>query len=65
MRFDAELDVRGLNCPLPILRTKKRIAQLASGQILKIDATDPRAAKDFNLFGSNSPPLAAFVRLEG
>lgn len=48
--FDSELDVRGLRCPLPILRTKKKLAELASGQVLKVVATDPGTAKDFEAF---------------
>lgn len=48
--FDAELDARGLNCPLPILRAKKAINALNVGQILKIVATDPGAIKDFEAF---------------
>ena len=50
MRFDAELDARGLNCPLPILRTKRKLSELASGQVLRIKATDRGAAKDFQMF---------------
>jgi len=50
MNIDMELDARGLNCPLPILRAKKSIAQLADGQILKIIATDPGSVKDFEAF---------------
>jgi tRNA 2-thiouridine synthesizing protein A len=50
MNIDMELDARGLNCPLPILRAKKSIAQLASGQVLKITATDPGSVKDFESF---------------
>jgi tRNA 2-thiouridine synthesizing protein A len=50
MQFDKELDARGLNCPLPILRTKKALTDLASGQVLKIMATDPGAVKDFQAF---------------
>jgi tRNA 2-thiouridine synthesizing protein A len=50
MHFDKELDARGLNCPLPILRTKKALAELASGQVLKVLATDPGALKDFQAF---------------
>jgi tRNA 2-thiouridine synthesizing protein A len=41
MNFDKELDARGLNCPLPILRTKKALTDLRSGQVLKVLATDP------------------------
>ena len=47
---DAELDARGLNCPLPILRAKKSIKDLAAGQVLKIVATDTGAVKDFQAF---------------
>jgi len=50
MRFDRELDVRGLNCPLPVLRAKKSLADMASGQVLKILATDPAAELDFKVF---------------
>ena len=48
--FDKELDARGLNCPLPILRTKKSLTDMASGQVLKIVATDPGSVKDFQAF---------------
>ena len=50
MNFDKELDARGLNCPLPILRTKKSLAELGSGQVLKIVSTDPGSVKDFQAF---------------
>lgn len=48
--FDQELDARGLNCPLPILRAKKSIAALGAGQVLRIVATDPGSVKDFEAF---------------
>ena len=48
--FDSELDASGLNCPLPILRAKKAIAELSAGQVLKIVATDPGSVKDFEAF---------------
>ncbi|MEJ2060303.1 MAG: sulfurtransferase TusA family protein [Gammaproteobacteria bacterium] len=48
--FTSELDARGLNCPLPILRTKKAIADLNAGEVLKVVATDPGAVKDFEAF---------------
>ncbi|HIO91852.1 MAG TPA: sulfurtransferase TusA family protein [Leucothrix mucor] len=48
--FNDELDARGLNCPLPILRCKKAINKLESGQVLKIVATDPGSVKDFQAF---------------
>jgi tRNA 2-thiouridine synthesizing protein A len=50
IRFDRELDARGLNCPLPILRTKKSLNDMASGQVLKIVATDPGSVRDFQAF---------------
>lgn len=50
MSFDRELDVKGLSCPLPILRTKKALAEMTSGQVLRVLATDPGAVKDFIAF---------------
>ena len=50
MHFDKELDARGLNCPLPILRAKKALTDLQSGQVLKVLATDPGAVRDFQAF---------------
>lgn len=50
MEFDKELDTRGLNCPLPILRTKKALSEMTSGQVLRIVATDPGAVRDFEAF---------------
>ncbi len=50
MQFDRELDVKGLNCPLPILRTKKALSEMSSGQVLRVLATDPGAVKDFQAF---------------
>jgi tRNA 2-thiouridine synthesizing protein A len=47
---DRELDVRGLNCPLPILRAKKALSDLTAGQVLKVMATDPGSVKDFQAF---------------
>ena len=50
LNVDLEVDARGLNCPLPILRAKKGISALNSGQILKIVATDPGSVKDMEAF---------------
>ncbi len=47
---DRELDVKGLSCPLPILRTKKALAEMSSGQVIRILATDPGSVKDFEAF---------------
>ncbi|MBU1235689.1 MAG: sulfurtransferase TusA family protein [Gammaproteobacteria bacterium] len=54
MNFDKELDARGLNCPLPILRAKKALAELTSGQVLRIIATDPGSVKDFQAFAKQT-----------
>jgi tRNA 2-thiouridine synthesizing protein A len=54
MTFDLELDARGLNCPLPILRAKKSLAAIASGEVLRILATDPGSVKDFQAFASQT-----------
>jgi tRNA 2-thiouridine synthesizing protein A len=47
---DLEIDTSGLNCPLPILRAKKALAQLSSGQVLAVLTTDPHAGRDFQAF---------------
>ncbi len=48
--FDLEVDASGLKCPLPILRAKKALAQLQSGQVLKVVTTDINAVRDFQAF---------------
>ncbi len=52
--FDRELDASGLNCPLPILRAKKTLADMESGQVLHIIATDPGSVKDFEAFAKQT-----------
>ena len=52
--FDIELDARGLSCPLPILRTKKSLNTMTSGQVLKILATDPGSVRDFQAFSKQT-----------
>ncbi len=54
MSHDKEIDTRGLNCPLPILRAKKALADVQSGQVLKIVATDPGSIKDFEGFSKQT-----------
>jgi len=54
MEFDRDLDVKGLNCPLPILRTKKALAEMESGQVLRVLATDPGSLKDFPAFAKQT-----------
>ncbi len=50
MSTKTELDVKGLNCPLPILRAKKAIKDMGIGDILEVHATDPGSVKDFDAF---------------
>ena len=50
MEFHKDLDARGLNCPLPILKAKKALAEMTSGQILRVMATDPGSVRDFQAF---------------
>lgn len=54
MNFDKELDARGLNCPLPILRAKKALAEMQGGQVLRIVSTDPGSVKDFAAFAKQT-----------
>ena len=54
MNFEKELDTRGLNCPLPILKTKKSLADMVSGQVLKIIATDSGSVKDMQAFANQT-----------
>jgi TusA-related sulfurtransferase len=50
MNAQKELDTRGLNCPLPILKAKKALAEMGSGEVLKVLATDPGSVRDFQAF---------------
>lgn len=50
MDAQRELDTRGMNCPLPILKAKKALAEMSSGDILKVVATDPGSVRDFQAF---------------
>ncbi|WP_090684838.1 sulfurtransferase TusA family protein [Paraburkholderia phenazinium] len=54
MQVHKEVDARGLNCPLPILRAKKALADMESGQILKVLATDPGSQRDFAAFSKQT-----------
>jgi tRNA 2-thiouridine synthesizing protein A len=54
MDFQRELDARGLNCPLPILKTKKALADMISGQVLRVMATDPGSVRDFQAFAKQT-----------
>ena len=50
MEAQKEIDTRGMNCPLPILKAKKALADMSSGDILKVVATDPGSVRDFQAF---------------
>lgn len=54
MHIDKEIDTSGLNCPLPILKAKKALAELESGQILKVIATDDGSLRDFQAFAKQT-----------
>jgi tRNA 2-thiouridine synthesizing protein A len=49
-----ELDARGLNCPLPILKAKKALADMVSGELLKVVSTDPGSVRDFQAFAKQT-----------
>lgn len=50
MEIDKEIDTKGLNCPLPILKAKKALADMQSGQLLKVVSTDAGSVRDFQAF---------------
>ena len=54
IEFDKEVDASGLNCPLPLLRLKKALQEIGSGNIVKVIATDPAAHLDFGVFSHQS-----------
>ena len=54
MNIDVELDTRGLNCPLPILKAKKALAGMQSGQVLKVVSTDTGSVRDFAAFAKQT-----------
>ena len=54
METNKEIDTRGLNCPLPILKAKKALADMASGQLLKVLATDSGSLRDFQAFAKQT-----------
>jgi tRNA 2-thiouridine synthesizing protein A len=73
MEFDKELDARGLNCPLPILRVKKALSEMTGSKVLKVVATDVGSVKDFQAFckqtgndlldsGENNGEYTFFIR---
>ena len=54
MEFQKEVDARGMNCPLPILKAKKALTDMQSGEVLKVLATDPGSVRDFQAFAKQT-----------
>ena len=54
IEFSLEVDASGLNCPLPLLRLKKALTGMASGDVVRIIATDPAAHLDFGVYANQS-----------
>ena len=54
MKIDKEIDTRGLNCPLPILKAKKALTDMHTGELLKVTATDPGSVRDFQAFAKQT-----------
>jgi tRNA 2-thiouridine synthesizing protein A len=54
IQYQKDLDARGLNCPLPILKAKKALAEMATGEVLRITATDTGSVRDFQAFAKQT-----------
>lgn len=54
MQFNREVDARGLTCPLPILKAKKALAEMITGEVLRVIATDPGSVRDFKAFSKQT-----------
>ena len=54
MKIDKEIDTRGLNCPLPILKAKKALTEMHTGELLKVVATDAGSVRDFQAFAKQT-----------
>lgn len=65
LKIDVELDARGLNCPLPILKAKKSLANMTSGQLLRVFATDAGSLRDFQAFAKQTGNDLVEQRSEG
>jgi tRNA 2-thiouridine synthesizing protein A len=66
MNFDQELNARGLSCPLPIVKTKKALSGMTSGQVLKVISTDTGSVKDMAAFAEQTGnPLLAQEEVNG
>jgi tRNA 2-thiouridine synthesizing protein A len=66
VEFHKDLDARGLNCPLPILKAKKALADMETGQVLRIVATDTGSVRDFQAFAKQTGnALLAHTHING
>jgi TusA-related sulfurtransferase len=65
MNYDKEIDTCGLNCPLPILKAKKALTDMTSGQVLQVRATDPGSVRDFEAFARQTGNDLVSSRTEG
>ncbi len=66
IQADIELDLSGLTCPLPLLKTKQALNRLESGKVVKVLATDPGSERDFKVFAEQSgTPLLRFLKDDG
>lgn len=65
LKIDVELDTRGLNCPLPILKAKRSLANMTSGQLLRVFATDAGSLRDFQAFAKQTGNDLVEQRSEG
>ena len=54
MRFDQQIDTRGTKCPMPVLKTKKALAKMQTGDVLLVLATDPASVADLDQFASQT-----------
>lgn len=65
MEITNEVDARGLNCPLPILKAKKALAGMASGELLRVVSTDPGSVRDFQAFARQTGNALVEQQTEG
>ena len=63
--FDIDLDTRGLNCPLPILKAKKALTDMLTGQLLRVVSTDPGSTRDFQAFARQTGNELMDQKVEG
>jgi tRNA 2-thiouridine synthesizing protein A len=64
-KVDLELDVRGMTCPLPLLKTKQALNRMESGEVIRVTATDPGSERDFHVFTEQSSTLLVDFQSEG